>query len=375
MYPNSADRTHVQLDIMQETNIQPPKRRPIKYFSNGKIAPRRPAHVKMPFLITSTARYFTSKGSEDRLFNAWWKVNSWQRPFQVHFVLLLIWFTLTLLGYFFLVLPFAPTDTHIAFYAVGGILAVGAFGLAAHAGSVDVEDPAVPTADLERNISFVKVLGQPVIDRETQYCNICQVVVAPTTKHCKSCNKCVAGFDHHCDFLGQDIGQKNYWTFFFGLMCGWLLAFWVAAIACYAFALYFQDLADFTFTVSKLFNGHKGTPMTVAAVLFVYAVINVLIGLSGLSLTMFHCKLTYLGMTTWRYLEYERNYERGREPSSVLSKKQRTSAQPDQRVLSSSSEHTDEPSAQPLTMERIKNSIKPPQDCTIEMEMSDNQVN
>ncbi|TPX67519.1 hypothetical protein SpCBS45565_g03722 [Spizellomyces sp. 'palustris'] len=302
------------LAVYTDIEPEPPRPRPIQYYSNGKRIPRMPAKIKLPLMVTSTERYHSSATSGPANFNAWWKVNMWQRPFQVESVFLLSWFILGLLGYYFLVVRFFSGTERIAFTVLPGAFSTLAFLLASYTGSVDTEDPRVPAADVERNVRFTKLRGVPVINKETHYCHICQVKVDENTKHCKPCNKCVDGFDHHCDFLGQDIGRRNYATFFAALIFGWLFAFWNAAISLYAFALYFKEPTMFHATVGRILNDRSGTFQVIAAVIFVYACVMVFTGGAGLTLTIFHCKLIYLGMPTWRFIELEKEYECGAGP-------------------------------------------------------------
>ncbi|KAJ3300945.1 hypothetical protein HDV03_001582, partial [Kappamyces sp. JEL0829] len=172
--------------------------------------------------------------------------------------------------------------------------------------SCNVEDDVVIKANKSRNIEYVKVSGVPVIDPDTNYCNICQVHVKHLTKHCKTCNKCVEGYDHHCIFMSTCIGSKNYRHFLGAISLASLVGLYFGAMGVYAFFVYFTDPSYFRQTLLRSAALSQLAEIWIQIFVFLYSalVLTAAIGLGYLF--VFHARLVYVGLTTVGYNDLRR---------------------------------------------------------------------
>ncbi|GIQ85585.1 hypothetical protein KIPB_007275, partial [Kipferlia bialata] len=90
-------------------------------------------------------------------------------------------------------------------------------------------DPGIIPRETELSPSLRKLLNflpadQPITKQlsvatsrfNTKFCRTCYIYRPLRTSHCRRCDVCVRRFDHHCDWLGTDIGLRNYpWFVFF----------------------------------------------------------------------------------------------------------------------------------------------------------------
>ena len=49
-------------------------------------------------------------------------------------------------------------------------------------------------------------------------CKACFIVKSLRTHHCGDCDSCIEGYDHHCTWIGNCIGKRNYYLFFYLLI-------------------------------------------------------------------------------------------------------------------------------------------------------------
>ncbi|KAJ1334592.1 hypothetical protein BSLG_007747 [Batrachochytrium salamandrivorans] len=229
--------------------------------------------LNLPMVVVNHDLFFSGDGFERSLFNAWFVY-----PLSVRYVM----YGTTGLG------------TLLQLACMIGTL------------SVDPQDSNVRRSRIPRNTSYVKQVGVPVIDPDTLFCQICQVHVGIQTKHCKPCNKCVGVYDHHCDYLSTCIGKRNYKVFFATILFGFIMTYAISSVALYAFVQYFTDRDTFA-NIGKFMElfqrSNESDQKTVAAMIFTYMVLVMVIAGGATNLFLFHARISYVGVTTIGYLE------------------------------------------------------------------------
>ena len=67
------------------------------------------------------------------------------------------------------------------------------------------------------SIEITPVQDESSIQIETRYCTVCNIEQPLRAKHCRVCNVCVAMYDHHCPWMGNCIGERNRFYFWWYL--------------------------------------------------------------------------------------------------------------------------------------------------------------
>ena len=290
------------------------------------------SHLKLPLCVLTNDVFFSGDSFEPRHFNAWYRKNGFFPPYHgtfylfelswiatikyhdtmfeiVSFILhLSIWLFVAFV-YFAFFLRMIPNSTaQTALYAVSGVISFVQLSAMTVTVSIDAQDPKVTSAGKQRNVAYKKETGVPVIDSDTRFCNICQVVVGPLTKHCKPCNKCVDAYDHHCVYLSTCIGRRNYSPFLLTLILGELLLDIILAISLYVFSMYFWNKQGFVDGVNSIFiEPASSVALVTLTGIFIVLVIAMIVPVTNL--LVFHLRICYIGMTTAEYLERRRNRE------------------------------------------------------------------
>eukprot|EP00842_Homolaphlyctis_polyrhiza_P002603 jgi/Hompol1/3343/HPOL_003205-RA len=258
-------------------------------------AENAPAHKKlrMPLCVLTNDSFFSSDGFDPVLFNVWSRRNGWQPP--IHALLLLhisAWIILAFIYFGFLLIFIQPQVARIIMYAVTGTIAAIQGISTIITISIDPQDAAVIKANVPRNATYIKRTGIPVIDQDTNFCNICQVTVGFGTRHCKPCNKCISGFDHHCGYLSTCIGNRNYTPFFITIWLGALMACIIFIVSVYVFILYFADRSTFSDTVSSVFQpSSPSSSILIETLIAVYAVAAGTVAALSCGLFVFHARI------------------------------------------------------------------------------------
>ncbi|KAJ3129183.1 Palmitoyltransferase zdhhc9 [Irineochytrium annulatum] len=128
---------------------------------------------------------------------------------------------------------------------------------------------------------------------KVKYCHTCHTWRPPRASHCSTCDRCVEHHDHHCPWMANCVGKRNY-RHFFGFLC--LVTLLDAFVWCGSIAQLIIEAMDlgvdgaFTDVLEK----HPGVT--------VIAVFTMVLGLSFLGMTPFHCWLVAMNMTTHEHI-------------------------------------------------------------------------
>ncbi|KAJ1911152.1 hypothetical protein H4219_006027 [Mycoemilia scoparia] len=179
--------------------------------------------------------------------------------------------------------------------------------MAAVTSLTDTQDSAAKASPHLRNSAYSMQWGLDVIDSLTQVCRVCSVKVSTSTHHCKRCNKCVSGFDHHCRWLNCCIGRSNYKPFIALLSSGMISATTSWGLATVSFYYYVRQ----SFKNSS--GGDDGEPsnpfVSTQIGLSIFLALITIVVACLLSLSVFHLKLWWYGLSTYEYIQQQQELE------------------------------------------------------------------
>ncbi|OMJ71578.1 hypothetical protein SteCoe_30171 [Stentor coeruleus] len=116
-----------------------------------------------------------------------------------------------------------------------------------------------------------------------RYCMSCCLEQPVRAKHCKICKKCVHRYDHHCSWLGNCIGERNYFYYYVYLIS--------------------QSL-ELSLAVYFLIDSIRITSFMVAPI--IGTIVLVPLGIFSIFLLILHTYLISKGMTTWELISWKR---------------------------------------------------------------------
>ena len=127
---------------------------------------------------------------------------------------------------------------------------------------------------------------------EYKYCTICHIEQPLRCKHCKHCDQCIATHDHHCPWIGNCVGERNRFTFF------WFIQFQFIQIV-------IGLLICIEITLIKKQDNDQLTDGMQVLILFIFLVC---IGftLFVLPLVFFHTFLMCKNLTSWEFMSWMR---------------------------------------------------------------------
>jgi len=142
-----------------------------------------------------------------------------------------------------------------------------------------------------------------------KYCSTCYIYRPPRCTHCSVCDNCIERFDHHCPWIGNCIGKRNYWLFYFFVTVTSTLNVFVLATSVAHLSILCQRFQDSEKLGSgdALVRAMREEPLSAALVLYCTAIVWFTVGLC-----VYHNYLVCTNQTTYEQIKC--TYSNGNNP-------------------------------------------------------------
>lgn len=167
-----------------------------------------------------------------------------------------------------------------------GPISISALGKNAIVNDSDEEQEPPVKVSVEVN----QVQEESTINIEIRYCPICLIEQPLRAKHCKECNVCVAVYDHHCPWMGNCVGERNRFNFWWYLACETCMLNWTLVILCQSI----ESKDEFLSWIQS--------NLLLAIGIFITGFFSIMVSF----LLVFHAYLAGSNKTTWEQLSWEK---------------------------------------------------------------------
>jgi len=198
---------------------------------------------------------------------------------------------------------------HVTPALIAIVIAINSLGFTALLFSA-YRDPGIiprrtlpPEKQQSENKSGLKTVSVNQVEIQMRWCVTCKIFRPPRCTHCATCDVCVERFDHHCHWLGNCVGQRNYHTFFFFVLCITLNLLFVLALTITHLTkvlVHFDSRHSFGTAVGLALSRPPPDNVIVSCILILFVLL--VIGPIGFLLG-FHMMLVAKNVTTNEYLK------------------------------------------------------------------------
>uniref|UniRef100_A0A7S4RPI8 Palmitoyltransferase n=1 Tax=Alexandrium monilatum TaxID=311494 RepID=A0A7S4RPI8_9DINO len=133
-----------------------------------------------------------------------------------------------------------------------------------------------------------------------KYCTTCSIYRPPRCTHCSVCENCIERFDHHCPWIGNCIGKRNYWLFFYFVSSTGLINTLVLATSAAHLGIVTMELrSERSLSGGEAFvESMRQEPLTAALVVYCVGIIWFTVGLC-----VYHNYLICTNQTTYEQIK------------------------------------------------------------------------